>query len=436
MTTKIDPTEPLPERDPLQDRTVLYVEDDRIVQMLTQKLLAKRFKKVWTANNGAEGLKRFREKRPDIVVTDIRMPEMNGLEMASAIKAESPETPILVTSIFNLQDYFLRAIDIGIDHYLLKPVDAAHIFRVLERISRSLQVQEERRMYEQAFADAGSAITIYDLNQQIIAVNDAFCRLTGYSRKELIGQTAKLWRSGHHPESFYEDIQKTLEAKGVCHSEVKNRRKDGRIFVAQLSLSTVRDTAGRPMYYISVSNDITERTQQEANLTRLAHHDPLTGLPNRLLLSDRVEQGMVLSHRNSRIMGLLYVDLDQFKPVNDQYGHVVGDRLLRVVAEKFSGVLRNVDTVARIGGDEFVVLLPNMSDTEDISQIADKLIASVSEPLTVDGLQLQIGASVGIAIYPNDSTDPATLLLKADEALYQSKAQGRGNWCFASTLGT
>lgn len=429
-------TPPLPDRDPLRERTVLYVEDDRVVQGMTRKLLKKRFAEVWVASNGAEGLALFRKHRPDIVITDIRMPEMDGLAMSAAIKAEAPATPIVVTSIFNLQDYFLRAIDIGIDHYLLKPIDENHIFRVLERVCANLQALAERRMYEQAFSDAASAIAIHDLKHRIIAVNDAFCRLSGYPRAELIGQTPQLWRSGHHPESFYAAIHEALEQRGAWQGEVKNRRKDGEVFVGQLALSTVRDDAGRPLYYVAVTSDITERAQHEATLSRLAHHDPLTELPNRLLLADRIRQGIGLSHRNTRRMAVLYVDLDHFKPVNDQHGHLVGDRLLRVVAERLDNVVRNVDTVARIGGDEFVVLLPNLGGSEEAAQIAGKLIHALSQPFDVDGLSLQIGASVGIALYPDDGDDATTLLQQADDALYQAKANGRGLWCFASGQGS
>ncbi|HRE16505.1 MAG TPA: diguanylate cyclase, partial [Rhodocyclaceae bacterium] len=374
MTTSASDETTQTERDPLRERTVLYVEDDRIVQKITQKLLEKRFARVWTADNGVAGLALFRKHRPDMVITDIRMPEMDGLELSSIIKSESPATPIIVTTLFNLQDYFLRAIDIGIDHYLLKPIDANHIYRVLERISRNLQALAERRMYEQAFLNAGSAIAIHDLKQHIIAVNDAFCRLSGYSRSELIGKTPILWRSGHHPESFYEEIQQHLEKHGSWQGEVKNRHRNGEIFVGQLSLSTVRDDADRGLSYVAVTSDITERAQHEATLSRLAHHDPLTDLPNRLLLADRIQQGIGLSHRNTRRMALLYVDLDRFKPVNDRYGHLVGDRLLRQVADRLSEVVRSVDTVARIGGDEFVMLLPNVINSEDAAQVANKII--------------------------------------------------------------
>ena len=436
MTTSIAPADSSStERDPLRERTVLLVENDRIVQKITAKLLEKRFARVWIANDGAEGLALFRKHRPDMLITDIRMPEMDGLELSSIIKSESPATPIIVTTIFNLQDYFLRAIDIGIDHYLLKPVDANHIFRVLERVSENLQALAERRIYEQAFLNAGSAIAIHDLKQRITAVNDAFCRLTGYTRAELIGQTPELWRSGHHPESFYEGMQASLQKHGQWQGELKSRRKDGEIFVGQLAISTVSDDAGRPLYYVAVTSDITERAQHEATLSRLAHHDPLTELPNRLLLADRIQQGISLSHRNTRRMALLYVDLDRFKPVNDRHGHLIGDRLLRLVAERLSELVRNVDTVARIGGDEFVMLLPNVTHSEDAAQVANKIIQSISRPLTVDGLQLQIGASVGIALYPDDGDDATTLLQQADIALYQAKANGRGLWCFASGSG-
>lgn len=435
MTTTATPEDsPASEHDPLGERTVLYVEDDRIVQTMTQRLLKKRFAQVWIASNGVEGLALFRKHRPDIVITDIRMPEMNGLEMSAAIKRESPATPIVITSIFNLQDYFLQAIDIGIEHYLLKPVDANHIYRVLERVCRNLQALAERNMYEQAFSDAGSAIAIHDLQHRIIAVNDAFCRLSGYPRNELIGQTQQLWQSGHHPESFYQAIHTSLEKNGTWQGEVKNRRKDGEIFVGQLALSTVRDDNDRPRYYVAVTSDITERAQHEATLSRLAHHDPLTDLPNRLLLADRIQQGIGLSHRNDRRMALLYVDLDGFKPVNDLFGHLTGDRLLRIVAERLNNIVRSVDTVARIGGDEFIVLLPSVLGSEDAAQIAEKLIETLSQAFDVDGKTLTIGASVGIALYPDDGEDAPTLLQQADAALYQAKANGRGIWCFASGM--
>ncbi|HEY6896808.1 MAG TPA: diguanylate cyclase [Rhodocyclaceae bacterium] len=280
------------------------------------------------------------------------------------------------------------------------------------------------RVSAQVFEHATEAIMITDPQSRIEAINPAFTRITGYSAEEAIGQPSSLLRSGFHDAEFYAEMWHGVRTQGHWKGEVVNRRKDGELFPAWLSISTVMNSEGQVMRYVGVLNDITPLRTSRDHLMHLAHHDALTDLPNRLLFSARAEHSMERCARESGRLAVLFVDLDNFKPVNDTFGHKVGDQTLCQVAKLLAGALRDEDTVARLGGDEFVLLVERVDRLEDAQLVAQKLLDLF--PLRVgDGTRvLDITASIGISLYPDDGTDIDTLLEVADKAMYRAKSAG------------
>ncbi|MDI6747182.1 MAG: EAL domain-containing protein [Rhodocyclaceae bacterium] len=291
------------------------------------------------------------------------------------------------------------------------------------------RVEAERAIREAAtvFSATSEAIMITDAAGVIKRVNPAFTITTGYTAEEAVGQTPRLLKSGHQDADYYAAMWQQLLATGRWEGEVWNRRKNGEVYPEWQIISAVRDAAGVVVEYVSIFIDITQRKRSEAELAYRANYDALTGLPNRNLLAERLGQALKQARREDTLVAILFLDLDLFKQVNDTLGHAIGDRLLQSVAERLHHCVRETDTIARQGGDEFVVLLANIEDTVAAAAVADKIIARMAEPFAFDGNEVHIGASIGITLFPNDGDDIETLFRNADLAMYRAKNAGRNN---------
>jgi len=287
-----------------------------------------------------------------------------------------------------------------------------------------LRRREYERLAATVFETVLEAVMVTDADQRIIAVNPAFTRITGYSAEDAVGADFSLLASGYHTDEFHQVLQQTLATEGRWEGEVRNRRKTGEIFVAWLSINQVRDDAGHVVHLVTGFSDITEYCVEAERISHLAHHDLLTGLPNRALLLDRLHQGLRQAKRNGEQLALLFFDLDKFKPVNDNLGHPVGDRLLQALAARLQEEMRAADTLARLGGDEFVVLLPVIKDHHDAVVVAEKIRQAVAEPFLIDLHHISISASIGIALYPDHATEAEGLVQCADSAMYLAKTSG------------
>jgi len=293
----------------------------------------------------------------------------------------------------------------------------------------------ERRMVQEALQLAAKVIDntpdgvmITDADRHIRSINPAFTTTTGYSEAEVLGQTPRLLASGRHDAAFYQEMWREITQHGRWQGEIWNRRKNGEIYLEWLNIVAIRDAQGRVLHYAGIFSDIVTQEHVRQRLHSLAYYDVLTDLPNRELFHDRLYNALVQARREQRILALLFLDVDRFKPVNDTHGHAVGDALLRVIADVLRLCVRESDTVARLGGDEFTIILTSLAGPADAVQVADKIIAAFARPFQVAGRQLSVGVSIGIALFPTDGHDEAMLLRNADVAMYAAKQAGRNNY--------
>jgi diguanylate cyclase (GGDEF)-like protein/PAS domain S-box-containing protein len=292
-------------------------------------------------------------------------------------------------------------------------------------ISERHQREEELRLSAAVFNLADEAMVITSAQNEILSVNPAFAAITGYAPQEVLGRNPKLLSAKTHSRAFYQEMWAQLTETGGWSGEVLNRKKSGEVYVEWLSIKRVLDEQGRLTHHVAVFSDITARKAAEGRMRHLALHDALTDLPNRSLLTERLEQAILRARRERSRLGLLYFDLDKFKPVNDNHGHEVGDLLLKAVASRVVDCVRASDTVARLGGDEFVVLLGTVEANEDALRVAEKIRAALDQPFEVAGHTVDISTSLGLAIYPEHGDDATLLTRNADVAMYQAKKNGR-----------
>lgn len=297
-------------------------------------------------------------------------------------------------------------------------------------LSERQAVEQKRRQSDAAFENSADGILITDARTKILSVNRAFSEITGYSAQEVQGQTPNLLRSGRHDAAFFGAMWASIEQQGRWQGEVWNRRKDGSLYPARLTITAVRDRLGVLRNYVGVLSDITAMKRSQQELEHLAHHDLLTGLPNRLLFDARLIHALERARRDRQRVVLFFLDLDHFKEVNDSQGHLAGDELLRQVAERLTGALRKDDTVARLGGDEFAVILERVNTDDEVVRLAAKLVDVLREPFDIGGHATSIGTSLGIARYPDDGSDASVLLRCADSAMYVAKHEGRNTFRF------
>ncbi|HET6720295.1 MAG TPA: EAL domain-containing protein [Rhodocyclaceae bacterium] len=290
-----------------------------------------------------------------------------------------------------------------------------------------------RRLLQRAVEASSNGFVITDPRQPgnpIVYVNPAFERLTGYARRETVGTNGRLLQRGEFNQPGLEEIRAAVREQREGHAIVRNYRKDGSLFWNELHIAPLFDRDGTLTHFVGIQNDVTARMTYEQQLAHQAKHDVLTGLPNRSLFEDRLHQALIHANRSQREVAVVFVDLDHFKEINDKLGHEFGDRLLITVAERLTRCLRENDTVARQGGDEFVLILTDAVDPQAITQTLQRIIASIAQPVCFDGQELAVTCSVGASVYPVDGRDAPTLLKHADIAMYRAKEQGRNSFQF------
>lgn len=305
---------------------------------------------------------------------------------------------------------------------------SAYVIGIRDITERKLN-EDRLRQASAVFENTHEGVLITDALTRIQRVNRAFTDITSYAEAEVIGKTPAFLRSGRHDAEFYARMWQSIKETGHWQGEIWNRRKTGDIYPELLSISSIANPHGTVTNYVGVFADISVLKASQSEIEFLAHHDPLTALPNRLLLLSRIDHALRIARREGKRLAVLMLDLDRFKQVNDSYGHLAGDELLQQVAKRIVSCLREADTVCRLGGDEFTLLLENIGRREDAANVALAVIDALNQPWCLsDAIEVSIGASIGISLFPEHGSDPEQLLRQADAALYQAKREGRG--CF------
>ncbi len=307
---------------------------------------------------------------------------------------------------------------------------ARYLIGYVTDITERIESEQRLRLYGLMFENASEGIVIADKDHRIIAVNPSFEKITGYHAEEIIGHDLSILRSQEHDRTFYQKMEESLEKTGEWQGEIFNRRKNGENYIAWLSIKAIRDKNGRIVNYLALQTDITELSRIHKQLEQMAHYDPLTGLPNRIYFKDRIEHAIETHRRRKKKFALLYLDLDNFKTVNDTLGHSIGDMLLQEVASRLKSVLRAEDTISRQGGDEFLILLEDIDEEKKISSLLKRIIHVINKPFVAHDHTLHTSFSIGVAFFPKDGQHFEELLQRADLAMYRAKNEGRNQYRF------
>lgn len=302
------------------------------------------------------------------------------------------------------------------------------VIHLTQEIAQRRLAEQGLRLSAQVFEQSNEAIMITDAQGDIVMVNRAFVEIFGYSEQEVLGKNPRLFNSGRQNADFYRAFYAELTSTGQWRGEIWNKRKNGEVFPEWIGISVLCDEAGEISNYIAIYLDLTASKKEQERIAYLASYDMLTGLPNRYLLNDRLEQGLNLARRHGGKVAVMFIDLDHFKKINDILGHDVGDELLKMVAERLKSCLRRSDTLARQGGDEFVAVLGDIESEDEVTFVAEKMIGSLCGQFSIREHQLAISTSIGVSIYPDDGADTVTLLRSADMAMYRAKDAGRNRF--------
>ncbi|GEO81018.1 diguanylate cyclase domain-containing protein [Pararhodospirillum oryzae] len=383
-----------------------------------------------------EGLRTLGEGGIDVVLLDLSLPDSQGLETLRVVLEQAGETPVVVLSGLDDVALTVRAVQNGAQDYLVKGRGDGEVIRraILHAIERQ-RFRSQLLMAEAVFNHTGTGMMVTDANGMVTRVNPAFLDVTGFTESEVVGRTAWVLSSDLHDPSFHQDMRRHLDQTGTWEGEVWSRRRDGSIHPEWLRVNAVQGPTGTILGYVTIFSDLTFRARAEEDLVRQATTDALTGLPNRALFGRLLASGVQRALRYDRLLGLLFIDLDGFKAVNDRFGHEAGDDVLREVARRLRRAVRLSDEVARLGGDEFTVLLSEVRGLEDAEMVAAKVVQALGAPFMVLGERVPLSASVGIATVPTHGADAEQLLRAADEAMYAAKKAGKNRYTFARRAG-
>lgn len=304
---------------------------------------------------------------------------------------------------------------------------------VFRDTTQAREKERDLRLAASVFEHSPYAITVTDPDAVILRVNPAFCEITGYAESEVVGVNPRVLQSGLHDRSFYQNFWRTLLETGQWKGELRNRRKNGDIFPEWLNIRAVKDNSNTVTHYVGIFTDLSEHKEAERRLEYLSNYDVLTGLPNRVLLQDRLDRAVARAQRGEQVLAILFLDIDRFKLINDSLGHAAGDLLLKEASIRLRECLSETDTLSRISGDQFAILFESVANVADVAVKAEELLQAFARPFDISGHEIFSTVSAGITLCPHDSTDPGTLLTNADAAMFRAKEKGRNNFQFFST---
>ena len=378
------------------------------------------------------------EFEPTMVLSDYAMPGFDGLSALRLVRELRPEVPFIFVSGTIGEETAIQSLRSGANDYILKsnlsrlPTAVKRALRDAAEGAQRLETEEALRLRERAVEASVNPVLIVsatDPAMPIVYVNHAFEQVTGYSRDEMLGQNCRLLQGTDRNQPELEKIRRAIAEQKDGRALLRNYRKDGSPFWNMLYVTPVRDPRSNQVtHFVGVQHDITEIKRYQEELEHQANHDALTGLANRNLLRDRLEQGLRVAHRYGRACTVAFIDLDNFKLINDSLGHDIGDQVLKIVGERLAACIREGDTVARLGGDEFVLLVTEHGRDSGRLRVAQRVIVAISQPFAIEQREFKVTCSIGIASFPQDGTDADTLLRNADTAMYRAKDLGRNTF--------
>ncbi|MBF0187659.1 MAG: EAL domain-containing protein [Magnetococcales bacterium] len=409
---------------------ILVVDDDAVSRLMVCRFLERQHYDVIDATDGREALDHFNRAKPDMVLLDAKMPVMDGFEACQAMKAmpHGEHVPILMITGLNDEKSVDLAYGAGAVDFITKPIHWAILRNRVKHLLRVIDA--ERRLYlsDTVFRNTTEGIVVTDGQAIIQSVNPAFTQITNYTPEEAIGQPMSMLKSGRHDASFYKEMWEILLETGHWQGEIWNRRKSGEVYPEWAKLSAVyAPNSSAITSYIAVFSDLTSIKASEETLLYMTGHDALTDLPNRPMFLERLGQILAEARRLGEIVGVLKLDLDRFKVVNDTMGHEVGDKMLVETGKRLTDAMPPNCFLGRMGGDEFGVIVPHASHSQDVMKVAKLLLSVLSAPMKIDELELFAGASIGIGLYPLDGESVSSLMKNSDAAMYHAKEQGRNN---------
>lgn len=448
---------------------VLVVEDTEDSRILLEDILKVAGYSVDSAVNGVEALNKARRMPPDMIISDILMPEMDGFELCRQIKQdqELKTVPfIFYTATYTDARDEELALSLGATRFLIKPQKPTKLLELLEAIweehasgnhapgisvsddrlghmhadvlnhklnTKLLELQRlenELKLAALVYENTSEGMLVTDESNKIIAVNPAFTAITGYEFEDVKGQNPNILQSGHHDRAFFKSMWDTLLTEDKWQGEIWDKRKSGEVYPKWLSINVIRNDKAGIERYVAIFSDITDKKQSEELIWRQANFDALTGLPNRDMFRQQLEHALQQVGTNAQRLALLLIDLDLFKEINDTLGHDVGDKLLKEATQRITRCTGKTDTVARLGGDEFAVILPTVKDNDEVDAIANQITACLAEPYHIGNDVVYVSGSVGIALYPDDAENIDILLQNAEQAMYAAKRKGRNGFSY------
>ena len=425
---------------PMNPLRVLLIEDNVADTELTVRELKRggldfEWRRVETEDDLRRACTEF---EPTVVLSDFAMPRFDGRSALKVLRELKPEVPFIFVSGTIGEETAIESLRSGANDYILKsnlsrlPTAVKRALRDAEEGALKLETEEALRLRDRAVEASVNPVLIVsatDPEMPIVYVNHAFEQVTGYSREDMIGRNCRLLQGTDRNQTELEKIRRAIAEKTDGRALLRNYRKDGSLFWNMLYVTPVRDPRSNQVtHFVGVQHDITEIKRYQEELEHQANHDALTGLANRNLLRDRLEQGLRVAHRYGRACSVAFIDLDNFKLINDSLGHDVGDQVLKIVGERLAACIREGDTVARLGGDEFVLLVTEHGRDSGRLRVAQRVIAAIAQPFAIDQREFKVTCSIGIASFPHDGADADTLLRNADTAMYRAKDLGRNTF--------
>lgn len=415
---------------------IMVVDDEVVITMqLEEFLVSLGHEVVGSATTGEGAISKARDLRPCLIIMDIVMPgTLDGITAAKVINDELG-TPVIFLTAYGDDKLIERAREVGPFGYIIKPfnrkVMTATIEIALHKVSMEQQQKQsidKMRKMSMAVEHSPCSIVITDLKGDIEYVNPKFTQISGYTSEEVIGQNPRILKSSKTPPETFKQLWEAITSGREWSGEFCNSKKDGSFYWYSASIVPIKDKEGIISNFVCVSENITERKKAEEIVKHTAYYDDLTDLPNRVLFNDRLTMEIAHARRTKNPLAVMFLNVDGFKEINDTHGHDTGDILLQKYAGELKECVREEDTVARVGEYKFAILLPRITQTEDVSKIANKVLSIAKHPIKLEGKELLVSSSIGVAMWPDNGNDTDTLMKNANKCMHMVKEEGKNNY--------